>query len=91
MQENPEYRDRHRERLHDDRAGQQCPTCGRRLDTANRVDTHHRDRDPTNGHPDNLRKRCKTCHLAGEHDRDLDDSQPDGVRSGPRRPRTQPR
>jgi len=87
----PEHRDRHRERVHDDRAGDRCPSCGRLLDTADRVDVHHRDGDPTNGQPSNLRKRCKKCHLGGEHDRDTEPKQPAGPRSGPRRPRTGPR
>ncbi|MFC4549394.1 MULTISPECIES: hypothetical protein [Halorussus] len=91
MTSDPEFRDRHRRRLHADRAGEQCPRCGRSLDTADRVDDHHHDGDPTNGHPSNLRKRCKNCHLGGEHDRDVETKQPRGPRSGPRRPRTSPR
>lgn len=86
-----EHRDRHRDRAHDNRAGDQCPSCGRSFDTADRVDVHHRDQNPTNGHPENLRKRCKTCHLGSEHDRDTDAKQPSGARSRPRRPRTGPR
>jgi len=91
MPDQPEYRDRHRDRLHRDRAGQHCPSCGRPLNTADRVDDHHHDGDPSNGHPSNLRKRCRRCHLGDEHDRDLDDKQPTGPRSGPSRPRTSPR
>ncbi len=86
-----EHRDRHRDRVHDDRAGDHCPSCGRRLDIADRVDVHHNDEDPSNGHPSNLRKRCKNCHLGDEHDRDIEPNQPSRPRSGPRRPRTSPR
>ncbi|UHQ96480.1 hypothetical protein [Natrinema halophilum] len=81
-------RDRHRERVHLERAGRRCPTCGRTFDTADRVDVHHRDQDERNGHPANLRKRCKKCHLEGEHDRpdDVDSPKiPNGIsRRGPR-------
>ncbi|WP_137288847.1 HNH endonuclease [Natronorubrum halophilum] len=79
-------RDRHRERVHDERAGQRCPGCGRSLDTADRVDVHHHDQNSSNGHPANLRKRCKRCHLEGEHDRpdDVDPKGPAGLsRRGP--------
>lgn len=87
-----DYRDRHRDRVWDERAGERCPCCGRPTDSTERVDVHHRDGDPTNGHPDNLRKRCKRCHLGGEHDRDIDTTPgPSGPRSGPSRPRTSPR
>lgn len=85
-------RDRHRTRTHRERAGDQCPRCGRAYDQADGVDVHHHDENPRNGAPDNLRKRCPTCHLEGEHDRDTTHSTeprrprsgPSGVRSGPR-------
>ncbi len=84
-------RDRHRRRTHDQRAGDRCPTCGRPFDQAG-VDVHHRDENPGNGHPENLRKRCPDCHLGGEHDRDVDRTGPSGPRrSRPSRPRTAPR
>jgi|GEM_PF-2317328 len=86
-----DYRDRHRERTHEDSSANYCPGCGRPLDTADRVDVHHRDGDPTNGSPDNLRVRCLRCHLKGEHDRNVEPGSPSGPRSGPRRPRTAPR
>jgi len=69
-------RGRHRDRVHDERGGQRCPNCGKPLEHAGRVDVHHRDQDETNGHPSNLRKRCKRCHLEGEHDRPDDVDSP---------------
>lgn len=63
-------RDRHRDRAHDDRAGNVCPTCGRSFDDVERVDVHHDDGNPRNGSPENLRKRCRRCHLKEEHGRD---------------------
>ena len=90
---NDDPRDRHRERTHDERAGDRCPSCGRAFATAERADVHHRDGDPTNGAPENLRKRCKRCHLGDEHDRDVKAGRgPPGVRrTGPTTPRTTPR
>jgi len=81
-------RDRHRDRVWSDRAGKRCPSCGRSFDDAERADVHHNDEDPGNGHPSNLRKRCKRCHLGGEHGRDTDSpKEPRGVRrSGPSGP-----
>ena len=77
-------RDQHRKRYWRDcdRDSWQCPGCGRTVDAVDRADVHHRDEDDGNGQPDNLRGRCKRCHLKGEHDRDIDDA------SGPSRPRT---
>lgn len=87
-------RDQDRERTWDERAGRRCPGCGRSFDNVERADVHHHDGDANNGHPSNRRKRCKKCHLRGEHGRDVDSPKtPDGVRrSGPRGPsRTTPR
>lgn len=86
-----EHRDRHRERAHADSPGRQCPGCGRDFSTADRVDVHHRDGDPTNGTPDNLRVRCRRCHLGDEHDRDVEPAGPSRPRSGPRQSRSSPR
>lgn len=88
----PDPRERHRERTHQERAGDRCPRCGRSYADADRVDVHHRDGNPRNGSPENLRKRCRVCHLAGEHDRNVTRSKepnpprtaPRGVRAGPR-------
>jgi hypothetical protein len=88
-------RDADRQRTWSQRSGQRCPGCGRSYDEVDRADVHHNDGNDKNGHPANLRKRCKRCHLGGEHDRDTDSpktpsgvrrSRPRGVsRSGPRR------
>jgi hypothetical protein len=75
-------RDADRERTWTERAGQRCPSCGRAYNDTERADVHHNDGDPQNGHPNNRRKRCMRCHLAGEHDRDLDTPR---TPSGPRR------
>jgi hypothetical protein len=80
-------RDAHRDRHWDARDTDTCPSCGRSLDTADRVDVHHNDEDASNGGPDNLRTRCKTCHLADEHDRDVDrDRRPSPGHTGPPSP-----
>ncbi|MFC6887943.1 HNH endonuclease [Halorubrum trueperi] len=83
-------RDADRERTWDDRAGTSCPRCGRSYDDTERADVHHRDGDDGNGSPNNLRKRCKSCHLGGEHGRDVESPKtPAGLRrrgpSGPSR------
>jgi ribosomal protein S14 len=83
-------RDGDRDRTWSQRAGQRCPSCGRSFDTADRADIHHNDGNHKNSHPSNHRKRCKRCHLGGEHDRDTDSPKtPSGVRrtqpAGPRR------
>ncbi|RKS83301.1 hypothetical protein BDK61_2644 [Haloarcula quadrata] len=88
-------RDRHRDRVWSERAGDQCPRCGASFDQAGGADVHHRDGNERNGEPENLRKRCPTCHFAGEHDRPDDapnSQQPPGPsRSSPSSPRTSPR
>lgn len=84
-------RDRHRKRAHRERGGKRCPTCGRPYDDADRVDVHHRDGNPQNGAPNNLRKRCRKCHLGDEHDRNVSATKPRSPRSGPRGVRTGPR
>lgn len=83
-------RDRDRKRTWQERAGGRCPRCGRSYDDVERADVHHNDGNASNGSPDNLRKRCKNCHLGGEHDRELDSPRsPPGLRrrgpSGPSR------
>lgn len=88
-------RDRHRARTWEQRGGDRCPRCGRPYESADRADVHHRDGNEHNGDPDNLRKRCRRCHLGAEHDRpdDVDSpQQPAGPgRTRPTRPRTGPR
>lgn len=39
-----------------------CPKCGRGLDSVDRFEVHHKDRDPTNGDPENLVALCRECH-----------------------------
>jgi hypothetical protein len=87
----PDRRDRHRNRTHRQRSGNRCPNCGRPYGDTDRVDVHHRDGNAANGSPDNLRKRCKRCHLGDEHDRDTSPKKPTGPRSGPGGVRTGPR
>lgn len=82
-------RTQHRERTHDTRAGDACPTCGRPFDAVDRVDVHHHDGNATNGTPENLRKRCQRCHLQGEHDRHPEQSAtPTPGHTGPSSPRS---
>lgn len=84
----PDSRERHRTRTHQERAGESCPQCGRSFDTVDRVDVHHADGNPSNGSPDNLRKRCKRCHLEGEHGRAPEQEQsPAPGYTGPPAPR----
>lgn len=78
------HRDRHRERTWEERAGNVCPGCGRSFDDVDRADVHHWNGNDRDGAPDNLRKRCKDCHLEGEHDRDVDSPK---TPPGPRRTR----
>lgn len=82
-------RDRHRDRTHEDRAGESCPRCGRPYDAVDRVDVHHFDGNARNGTPANLRKRCMRCHLEGEHDRTTDqDRSPAPGSTAPPSPRS---
>lgn len=93
MTDNP--RERHRQRVQDQRAGDYCPRCGRSFDQTDGDHVHHRDGNKRNGSPENLRKRCPRCHFAGEHDRPDDvespGQPPSPNRLSPGRPRTTPR
>lgn len=50
-----------------------CPSCGRSYGQVDRVDVHHRDGNPFNNDPENLVALCRRCHLAGKHDRQVDE------------------
>lgn len=45
------------------RRGWKCDRCGGRVNTAT-GEIHHKDRDPNNNDPTNLRVLCRSCHLA---------------------------
>ena len=45
-----------------------CDRCGTAGDVENRLEVHHRDRDPYNNAPTNLEVVCRHCHIAEHRD-----------------------
>lgn len=40
----------------------ECPDCARMKEEVDRFEVHHKDRNPRNGHPNNLIALCRRCH-----------------------------